>query len=150
MFNILAIKELLDAEGLPFDIQEDGTLDPYPEPNAPTPAQQTQAEAIRDAHNPATLSKQQEIDAARAALAEIRKYLLKQLISATPETPTQQVAAMKLIANGNTYLAQIMSNQLTAMNTAFGWSLTNNPTTNQTRIQYIITIELLTGVLPQG
>lgn len=150
MFNRLAIKELFEAQGLPFDVDDAGQLYPYPEPNAPTPQQTLDAEAIVAAHNPATLSKQQEIDQARAALAEIRKYLLKQLISATPETPTQQVAAMKAIANGNTYLAQIMSNQLTAMNTAFGWSLTNNPTTNQTRIQYIITIELLTGVLPQG
>lgn len=67
MFNVPALKEALDAEGLPFDIQEDGTLDPYPEPNAPTPAQQTRAEAIRDEHNPATLSTRQKASASYAA-----------------------------------------------------------------------------------
>lgn len=130
--------------------------DAVPNPNPPpgqlltdvTPSQAVLEAALDSAL--AAIAQQQEIDQARAALAEIRQYLLRQLVSASPDSPTVQVATMKAIANGNTYLAQIMSNQLTAMNAAFGWSLTNNPTTNQTRLQYIVTIEILTGVLPQS
>lgn len=51
-----AIKALLDAAGLPFDFQSDGTLDPYPAPNAPTPQQTLDAEAIVVNYVPGALS----------------------------------------------------------------------------------------------
>lgn len=59
MFNVPALKELLDAAGLPFDIDSAGNLYPYPPPNEPTSQQTTDAEAIVAAHNPATLSTRQ-------------------------------------------------------------------------------------------
>lgn len=148
MFNVPAIKELLDAAGLPFDIQADGTLDPYPPPNAPTAQQTTDAQAIIAAHNPAVLSKSQEIDQARAAVALIRDYLLKQIVKTSPDTPTVIVATIKAIANGNVYLNRIMTNQVAVMNSAHGWTLTLNPTTAQTRNQYIETVEIIIGLLP--
>lgn len=59
MFNVPAIKELLDTAGLPFDVDSAGNLYPYPPPNAPTSQQTTDAQAIVAAHNPATLSTRQ-------------------------------------------------------------------------------------------
>lgn len=77
MFNVSAIKELLDEAGLPFDIQSDGTLDPYPSPNAPTPAQTAQAQAIVAAHNPALLSVRQKGMTQLAAFLDSRVQDLK-------------------------------------------------------------------------
>lgn len=106
--------------------------------------------AIVAAHNPATLSKQQEVDQARVGLSEVRRYLLLQLVKAVPDTPAQQVTAIKLIANGNTYLVNVMTNQINEMNDVFGWSLTLNPNNLATRRQFVFTVKILTGVLPQG
>lgn len=119
MFNNLALQEALDTAGLPFDSDSNGNL--YPRAGA-TPAQQTQAEAIRDAHNPATLSKQQEIDAARAALQAGKLYLQKQLASATPHTLTQLVSNMKPAVDGNTFLLRMVENKIDVMSVAFGWT----------------------------
>lgn len=122
MFNYLAIKELFEAQGLPFDVDDAGQLYPYPSPNEPTPQQTLDAEAIRDAHNPAVLSKQQEIDAARAALQAGKLYLQKQLASATPHTLTQLVSNMKPAVDGNTFLLRMVENKIDVMSVAFGWT----------------------------
>lgn len=114
-----------------------------------TPQQEIDAAAIAAAYDDSVeVAAQAEIDQARTAIIQIRNYLQKQLVKVTPDTPTVIVATIKAIANGNTYLARIMTNQVGVMNSAHGWSLTLNPTTAPTRNQYIETVEIIVGLLP--
>lgn len=130
--------------------------DAVPNPNPPpgqlltdvTPSQAVLEAALDSAL--AAIAQQQEIDEARTGLAKIRQYLLQQLVRAVPDTPLQQVAAIKGFANGNTYLGNVMTNQINEMNDAFGWSLTINPNNLATRRQFVFTAKVLTGVLPQS
>lgn len=87
-----------------------------------TPQEIAQAEAIVAAHNPNELTKQQEIDQARAALQAGKLYLQKQLASASPHTLTQLVSNMKPAVDGNTFLLRMVENKIDVMSVAFGWT----------------------------
>lgn len=89
-----------------------------------------------------------EIEQARRAVVLIRQYLQRQMVKISPDTPAQQVTAIKQLANGNTHLANVMNNQIAEMNDAFGWSLTLNPATLQTRRQFVFTVKIIVGILP--
>jgi hypothetical protein len=128
----------------------DETTNPNPPPgvllNDVTPSQAALEAALDDAL--AAIAQQQEIEEARAAITQIRTYLQQQLVKVSPDTPATIVTTIKDIANGNTFLARIMTNQVSVMNSAHGWSLTQNPATAQTRNQYIKTVEIILGIYP--
>src|SRR5688572_30782041 len=92
----------------------DATPNPTPPPgqllNDITPSQAV-LEAALDSFN-AEQAQQAEIEEARAGLAQVRQYLLQQLVRAIPDTAAQQVTAIKGFANGNTYLTNAMTNQI--------------------------------------
>lgn len=130
----------------------DETTNPNPPPGLlyadVTPSQAVLEAALDSAL--AAIAQQQEIDEARAAIIQIRQYRVQQLVKAAPDTPAQQVADIKDIANGNIYLTRIMTNKITEKNSALGWTLTLNPTTAQTRNQFLETIDTILGIPQQS
>lgn len=130
----------------------DETVNPNPPPGLlyadVTPSQVVLESALDSAL--AAIAQQQEIDEARAAIIQIRQYRVQQLVKAAPDTPAQQVADIKDIANGNIYLTRIMTNKITEKNSALGWTLTLNPTTVQTRNQFLETIDTILGIPQQS
>jgi hypothetical protein len=120
--------------------------------NAELTAPQVDAlQAVVTNHNPTLTAAQieaQQIEEARAAIVMIRRYRQQQLVKETPDTPAQQVTTIKNIANGNVYLARIMTNKISEKNSAHGWSLTLNPGNLQTRHQFIDVIDAILGMLP--
>jgi hypothetical protein len=141
--------------GTPFPNKTERKI--YDEQNNPTPPpeklfidvtpSQAVLEAALDSFN-TEKAQQAEIDEARVAIGLIRTYLQNNLVKLSPDNATTVVTKIKEFANGNTYLARIMTNQVNVMNSAHGWSLTQTPTTAQTRSQYIKTVEIILGVYP--
>lgn len=148
MFNVPGLKEAIDAAGLPFDVDSAGNLYPY-DPQTVTPEQTQAAQAIVAAHNPAVLSKQQEIDQARAAIAQGKAYLQKQLVSVSPHTLTQLVSNMKPVVDGNTYLLRMVENKIDVMSVAFGWTAADikAPDTAIERARYVEAVMQIIALL---
>lgn len=112
-----------------------------------SPAQLQQAEAIRAAHNPAALSRRQTVEAAHTAIAQGKAYLQRQLLAASPDTPTQIVGIIKPVVDGNVHLTRLMTNQIALMNGAFGWTLDLNPATAINRQRYITAVEMIIALV---
>lgn len=145
MFNVTALHEALEQAGIPIHgVSANGEISFKDEA---TQQQRDDAAAIAAAHNPAVLAKEQEVEAARAAIVQGKKYLQRQILSATPDTPTQIVSTIKPVVDGNVYLTRMMSNQIAVMNGAFGWTLDLNPATAQNRQRYIVAVEMVIALL---
>lgn len=104
------------------------------------------------AHNQNALSQQQQIDAARIAIANGREYLKRQLASSNPDTPATIVGTLKPVVDGNPILTNMMQNQLTVMNSVYGWGVLDiltllTPLTAIARNRYIVAAEAVIALL---
>jgi hypothetical protein len=145
MFNVPLLQEQIDAAGIPNEgVDSEGNVYYLPEATEP---QRQQGAAIVAAHNPAELSQGQILEQARAALEQGRVYFRNQLVSSTPHTPAVMVGNIKPIIDGNAKLLQAMTNQLTVVNGAFGWTLTLNPGNTTDYRRYLITCQLIFGTV---
>ena len=111
--------------------------------------EQQSVQTVITNHNPAlTAAQQEEADreAAKVALEAGIVYLQKQLAGVAVPDPAVIVATIKPIVDSNPVLQRAMTRQAATMNSAYGWSLTLNPTTPQTRNQYILAVEALIPV----
>lgn len=137
-YNRELLQEEVDAAGIPnFGVTSAGGIVFRPE--ATTQQREVTFPAVLAAHNPAGLSKQQEIDAARAAIVAGRKYLQRQLASASPDSLTTLVNTIKPAVDGNTYLLRMVNNKIDVMVLAFGWTAADvkTPTTAANRARYV-------------
>lgn len=149
-FNVELLREQLDTAGIPVDgCNSDGTVWYRPEA---TELQRQQGDAIVAAHNPTGLTEQQKVDAARAAIQDGKRYLAKQLIKSSPDSPAQIVSVLKPAVDGNEYLLNMMTNQLTSMNIAYAWLVLDinqllSPATAANRQRYILAAQAIIGML---
>lgn len=110
-----------------------------------TPSQQALETALDAAL--LVIAEDNEIEQARDAILAGKLYLRKQLLKASPPTPAAMVAVFKPIVDNNVRLTNMMTNQVAAMNSAFGTAITLNPTTNPTRNGYLIAAEAVIALL---
>lgn len=106
-------------------------------------------DAIVAAHNASVLTAtQQEENARQAALNQARDYLRKQLLNSAPSVATIY-SNVKAFVDNNPYLLQIVGNELSLANLAFGWTVAsmNNPATNTDRARYLFVIQTTLGIL---
>lgn len=149
-FNVELLREQLDTAGIPVDgCNSDGTVWYRPEA---TELQRQQGDAIVAAHNASVSTEQQQVDSARTAIQGGKRYLAKQLIKANPDTPTQIVNTLKPVIDGNVFLLNMMTNQLTSMNIAYAWlvldiNLLLSPETAANRQRYILAAQAVIGML---
>jgi len=98
-------------------------------------------------HNASVLTDDQKVqNAQNAAINQARDYLRKQLLNASPNITTIY-NNVKSYVDANSYLSQMVSNQITIMSNSFTWVLNLITPTAIDRQRYLLAVEIVVGLL---
>lgn len=98
-------------------------------------------------HNPATLTTEQQKAVARTLmLSDAKNYLSNQLQSASPNV-TNIYNTVKAYVDGNPTLSQMLSNQISLFNTAYGVTINTTTPTAADRTRYLICCQLVLATI---
>jgi hypothetical protein len=119
-----------------------------------TAGEVTTVTGIIAAHDGSVLSEQQQIEAARAAVALFRVYLKDQLVRGSVDTAEQMVSFARPIIDANVFLTRAMQRWLFVLKTSEAWTPTvavlMNPTgatTDENRTRYLRAVKDICDVL---
>lgn len=117
------------------EVEHDGSVTPQ------------QIDSILAAHNPATLTSEQQKAIARTLmLSDAKNYLSNQLQAANPNVQTI-FNTVKAYVDNNPTLAQMLSNQIALFNTAYGVTINPAGATAADRTRYLICCQLVLATI---
>jgi hypothetical protein len=106
-----------------------------------------QVQTVVDAHNPATLTADQQKAVARALmLSDAKNYLSNQLATANPNVQTI-FNTVKAYVDGNAILTQMVTNQIALFNTAYGVTVNPAGATAADRTRYLVCCQLVLATI---
>lgn len=106
-----------------------------------------QVQGVINAHDPATLTPEQRRAVARTLmLSDAKNYLSAQLAAANPNV-TNIFDTVRIYVNGNPILTQMVTNQITLAQTAWGWTINLAAPTPADRIRYLVCCELVIAII---
>lgn len=108
---------------------------------------ESEIDSIIAAHDKDVLTDEQKVEqAALIAIQNGKQYLRQQLLNASPNVTTIY-NTIKTHVDSNTYLSQIVDNQVALMSTSLGWVLNLETPTPQDRMRYILAVEQVIALL---
>lgn len=106
-----------------------------------------QVQTVVNAHNPAILTTEQTKAVARTLmLSDAKNYLSNQLQAASPNV-TNIYNTVKAYIDGNAILTQMVANEITLAQTAWGWTLNLVSPTPPDRMRYLICVQLVLATI---
>lgn len=106
-----------------------------------------QVQTVVDAHDPATLTSEQQKSIARTLmLSTAKNYLSDQLGAPNPNVPSIFTQVRDYV-DGHPILTQMVTNEITLAQTAFGWTLNLATPTPTDRMRYLIIIQLVMATI---
>lgn len=106
-----------------------------------------QVQTVVDNHNPATLTSEQTKAIARQLmLSDAKNYLSNQLQAASPNVQTIFNTVKEYVDNNST-LTQMLTNQISLFNTAYGVTINPAGATAADRTRYLICCQLVLATI---
>lgn len=109
-----------------------------------------QVQAVIDVHDGTQLTDSQKLQqASQIALVQGKAYLRNQLLDPSPDVDSIYTT-LRTHADSNTFLQQMVENQLTIDNNAYAWGMTIDPLTISTSLdkqRYIASVQRVIALL---
>lgn len=106
-----------------------------------------QVQTVVDAHNPGSLTTEQQKAVARTImLSQAKNYFSEQLATANPNV-TNIYDTVRNYVNNNPVLLQMVTNQIALAQTAWGWAINQATPTPADRIRYLVCCQLVIATI---